>query len=149
METRQGLKHDLLKILASKVMHSVDRPYDKGRGRGGQPPHEDGVEQGHAGPRLLLEVRLEGEERPPAQHLVQYSTVQYSTVQYRPPRHPRNSGQGVPLRRLLGRPRPHPQNPVGDDIRCYKRILLQPSTRHVKRWFAKFDTILLLCIGPV
>ena len=78
---------------------------------------------------------------------VQYSTVQYSAVQYRPPRHPRNSGQGVPLRRLLGRPRPHPQNPVGDDIRCYKRIRLQPSTRHVKRWFAKFDTILLLCIG--
>ena len=63
-------------------MHSVDRPYDEGRGRGGQPPHEDGVEQGHAGARLLLEVRLEGEERPPAQHLVQYSTVQYSTIQY-------------------------------------------------------------------
>ena len=63
-------------------MHSVDRPYDEGRGRGGQPPHEDGVEQGHAGPRLLLEVGLQGEERPPAQHLVQYSTVQYNTVQY-------------------------------------------------------------------
>lgn len=67
----------------------------------------------------------------------------------RPPRHPRTSRQGVPLRRLLGRPRPHRQNPVGDDIRCYERILLQPTTRHVKRWFAKFDTILSLCIGPV
>ena len=63
-------------------MHSMDRPYDKGRGRGGQPPHEDGVEQGHAGARLLLEVGLEGEKRPPAQHLVQYSTVQCSAVQY-------------------------------------------------------------------